>query len=238
VVAAHGLAQRREVLAFVGLLVKERIVKDATYTPYWGGRLKAVGIATSEVVVGSEVSLKEQVALKCAEENFKNKIPSTHFGYDFSMRPDIVSSMNRMIGFGAVAFDYNQNPVGIHLQGVNKRSEDFCYDRVSELAFLAADLYLTKQLRGGEFIETATLQLQRTLYELKGKKRKVEKKAEYKSRWQQRSPDEREVLMGISGMAVMRGFRADTVKTSNGSGKSAFGKVLDTGKGMSRVTTI
>ncbi len=236
VLDSDGTPVDQELIVFTQHMVKLKFVNEATYNDYWFKRMQAAGIATNDFVLGSEVSPEDQVAIQCAELNRQHGVTAGNFGYDFSMRPDIVSSMNRIIGFTSVAFDYNQGPSGTYLRGIKQESADYCWDRVTELAFLTADLFLTKQVRGGEFIETAITQLQRTLHEPKGKKRKAEKKAEYKARWQGRSPDERDVLMGLSGMAIMRGFRADSVKNSSGNGgQSPFGSVLDTGAGKSKL---
>ena len=235
VLDSEGTAVDQELMVFPTHMIKLKLVNEAIYNEYWFTRMRAAGIATNDFVLGSEVSPEDQIAIQCAELNRQNGVAASNFGYDFSMRPDIVSSMNRMVGFSAVAFDYNQGPIGTYLRGVKQESVDYCHDRVTELAFLAADLFLTKQVRGGEFIATAITQLQRTLHEPKNKKRKAENKKDYKARWQGRSPDERDVLMGICGMAIMRGFRADSVKSSSGSGSSPFRSVLDTGAGRSRI---
>jgi hypothetical protein len=236
VLDSGGVAVDQELMVFTSHMVKLKFVNEATYNDYWFERMRAAGISTNDFVLGSEVSPEDQVAIQCAELNRQNGVVASNFGYDFSMRPDIVSSMNRIIGFSTVAFDYNQGPSGVFLRGIKQESTDYCHDRVTELAFLTADLFLTKQVRGGEFIDTAIVQLQRTLHEPKNKKRKAEKKAEYKSRWQGRSPDERDVLMGLAGLAVTRGFRSDSLKNSSGNGGiSPFSSVLDTGAGRSRI---
>jgi hypothetical protein len=136
-----------------------------------------------------------------------------------------------------VAFDYNQAPEGIYLHSVKQQSEDYCCDRISELAFLVADVFTTKQVRGGEYIAEAIIQTQRTHHALKGKKRQVEKKKDYKDRWQGRSPDERDVLMGINGMAAKRGFRPAGIKAASG-GKSLWEQLNDRNFGKGRVKPV
>lgn len=197
-----------------------KLVKGALYNDYWFDRMKAVGIDTSEFVVSSEVSYEDQIAIQCHELNRKNGIPASNFGYDFSMRPDIVSSINKILGYATNAFDYNQSPEGVFLQNIKQKSEDCCKNRCTELAFLAADFFLTKQVRGGSYIETAITQLSRTLYVTVNKKYVAEGKKEYKARWQQVSPDHRDVLMGIAGMASRKGFRQSNI--SPGKNKSAW----------------
>jgi hypothetical protein len=150
------------------------------------------------------------------------------------MRPDIVSAVNRIMGFNCVAFDYNQGPEGVRLQNTNQDSLDVCKNRNTELAFLAADFFLTRQVRGGSFIETAVTQLSRTLYETVNRKYVSEGKKEYKARWQQVSPDHRDVFMGLGGMAVLRGFRSERVGRRSGGG-SVWSRIAASNKGKSRV---
>lgn len=225
----------QELLVIPEKFIKLKLVKDATFNDYWFKRMQDAGIDTKPFTRDAEISMEDQIALQCREENRKNGIPAANFGFDYSMRPDIVSSMNRMVGFEAVAFDYNQAPLGCYLHGVKQESVDYCHDRVSELAFLTADVFLTKQLRGGEHIEAAILQLQRSHIDPKHKKKRVEKKAEYKARWQQRSPDERDVLMGINGMAVMRGFRQHDRVGDTEESDSIWKQLNDRNAGKSRL---
>ena len=81
---------------------------------------------------------------------------------------------------------------------------------------LAADFFLTKQVRGGQFIEPAIVQLSRTLLETQNKKFVAEGKKEYKQRWNGNSPDHRDVLMGLAGMLAKRGFRRENVGVTRG----------------------
>lgn len=200
---------------------------------YWKDRMRAVGIETKDFVEGSELSYEQQIAIQCAELNKRHGIPAANFGYDFSMRPDIVSAVNQIIGFGACAFDYNQGPEGVYLQSLKQNSEDCCKNRCTELAFLAADYFLTKQVRGGGWIENAITQLSRTQYTTVNKKYVAEGKKEYKARWQQVSPDHRDVLMGIAAMAHRRGFRQATV--AQGNSKSIWSQINDRNVGKSKV---
>jgi hypothetical protein len=140
----------------------------------------------------------------------------------------------KVLGYGAHAFDYNQVPEGVFLQNIKKKSEDCCKNRCTELAFLVADFYLTKQIRGGSFIDTATTQLSRTLYQTINKKYVCEGKKEYKARWQQVSPDDRDVLMGIAGMAYRKGFRQNNVSNGKGKTKSAWDQLNSRGIGKSK----
>jgi hypothetical protein len=232
---SEGNQQIEELIIFKDFFKALKLVKDAIYNDYWFDRMRAVNINISEFTLGAHVSYEDQIAIQCAELNHANGIKPTNFGYDFSMRPDIVSSMNKVMGFGAHAFNYNLEPEGVFLQNIKKNSEDCCKNRNTELAFLAADLFLTKQVRGGSYIETATTQLSRTLYETVNKKYVSEGKREYKARWQQVSPDDRDVLLGISGMAHRKGFRLSNVSNGKGTSKSVWDQINSRNLGKSKV---
>lgn len=202
------------------LIIPERfqtipMVNNAVFNEHWKSRWRALGLNPSDETDGADVSIEDQIALQCLEWNRARGIAPANFGYDFSMRPDIVSSMNKTIGFASVAFNYNQPPVGVPLinfKGKSGKEDDdskaLCRNRNSELGMLAADMFLSKCLRGGENIETAITQLCRTHLLWRNNKYQIEDKAEYKLRWNNVSPDHRDVLIGICGMAALRGFRA------------------------------
>jgi len=231
---AEGNQQSAELIVFKDHFHTLPLVKDATYNDWWFARMRAADIATRDFTIGAEISYEDQIAIQCKELCKRNGIPSANFGYDFSMRPDIVSSMNRMMGFASNAFDYNQAPEGVFLQNIKQNSEDCCKNRCTELAFLAADYFLTKQVRGGSYIDSATTQLSRTLYTTVNRKYVAEGKKEYKARWQQVSPDMRDVLMGIAGMAHRRGFRQANI--SNGKTEDVWSKINARNIGKSRVS--
>lgn len=232
---AEGNQKVEDIILFKDMFKALKLVKDAIYNDYWFDRMRAVNINISEFTPGSNVSYEDQIAIQCAELNRANGISPMNFGYDFSMRPDIVSSMNKVMGFGAHAFNYNLDPEGVFLQNIKKNTEDCCKNRNTELAFLAADLFLTKQVRGGSHIETAITQLSRTLYQTVNKKYVAEGKKEYKTRWQQVSPDDRDVLLGISGMAHRKGFRLSNVSNTRGTSKSAWDQLNKLNVGKSKV---
>lgn len=207
----EGNQERTDLLVFTRHMIPLKLSKGDKYDDHWFERLEAINVDIADFERGSEVSYEDQIAIQCAELNLQEGVPQANFGYDFSMRPDIVSSVNRIIGFDSFAFNYNQKPDGYMLQNIKKSTEDCCVNVLDELAFLTSDLFLARQIRGGNFIETAVLQLGRTRYEEKNSKYKVERKADYKARWQNVSPDHRDVLMGIVGMAHKRGFRAENI---------------------------
>jgi hypothetical protein len=230
---ADGEQRTQELLVFKDHFHRLKLVKDAFYNDYWVERMTAAGIDVSTIVEGADVSYEDQIAIQCKELNRSHSIPDSSTGFDFSMRPDIVSSMAKFLGFATHAFDYNQKPEGVFLQSIKQNSEDCCKNRNTELAMLAADFFLTKQVRGGSFIETAITQLSRTLLETVNKKFVAEGKKEYKARWNNASPDHRDVLMGIAGMVARKGFRQTTV--GPGKIKSAWAEINARNLGKSRI---
>lgn len=211
----NGRPETKMIFEVDEYFVKLRITKGATWNDHWMDRLHKIGRDVSSVVIGAEVSPDDQIAIQCAEHNFQHKISADHFGYDFSMRAGIVTSMTKFVGTGAVPFEYNRGPDGVWLEKYKADSKDVCVDRVSELAFLTADLYETGTIRGGDLCTTASMQLSRTKFETLNKKKKVENKIKYKNRWQGQSPDHRDTLLGLRGMADKTGLSRDRVKSSN-----------------------
>jgi len=230
---AEGGQSDQDILVFSEHFKSLKLDKDARYDSTWFDRMRACGIDIRDFTPNAQVSYEDQIAIQCREECNRNTIPFPNLGFDFSMRPDIVSSMNRIVGFSAVAFDYNQPPEGAYLHNIKKDAKDCCKNRCTELMFLAADYFLTKQIRGGSFIETAVMQLSRTQYETKNGKYVGEGKREYKARWQQVSPDHRDVLMGIVGMINKKGFRQSL--QSQKSSSSIWDVIHAEGMGKSKV---
>lgn len=235
----EGNQVESELMVFRDFFRTMKLVKGATYPgddDYWKKRMERAGIPLVEFTEGSELSYEDQIAIQVREIALEHHIPFANIGYDFSMRPDIVSSMNKIIGFMTVPFDYNQGPKGAMIQNIKKNSLDCCKNRCTELGFLAADLFLTKQVRGGSFIESAIMQLSRTTYETENtKKYLIEGKKEFKARYQGVSPDDRDVLMGLAGIAEMRGFRqAVAGLAQQPTGSSLFSRIQSTGVGRKK----
>jgi len=235
VVDNEGNVTQQELMFFDDHFHSIKLVKDAKYNDYWFDRMRACDIDVSGFVIGSDVSYEDQIGIYCREMCKNHGIPANCMGFDSSLRPDIVSSMTRMFGFSVSAFDYNQPPEGCYLQNIKQKSEDCCKNRTTELAMLAADLFLTKQIRGGHYIDTATMQLSRTRYETINRKFVVEGKKEYKQRFGGVSPDHRDVLMGLAGMAHRRGFRQSVVSGGSNSGRSVWDMVNSRNIGKSKV---
>jgi len=207
VVEGGGESKVQPIFQISHHFVTLKLVKEAVYNSYWFDRMQAVGINATLVVADSEVSVDDQIAIQCAELNTRHGVSSDNFGFDFSMRPDIVTSMRKFIGFECKAFDYNLPPEGYKLESLNTTTTDYCKDRVTELCFLTADLFNSRQFRGGEYCETAIVQLSRTKTYSVLKKKKCYNKKEYKKSNKQVSPDDRDVVLGLVGMAAARGMK-------------------------------
>tara|TARA_R110000764_G_scaffold127735_2_gene215555 strand:- start:5299 stop:7275 length:1977 start_codon:yes stop_codon:yes gene_type:complete len=210
-----GKPFEQELLVFSEHLQKLSITKGAFYNDHWFERLAACGLDISKFVEGAEVSVEDQVAIQCLEKNRAAGVKSENFGFDFSMRPDIVSSMNKFHGFEAKAMSYNHKPDGYFLENTKQLTEEVCKNLNTEMAMMAADIVLTKQLRGGALVETALTQLSRTYIEMANNKYLTEDKKAYKLRWSQKSPDERDTFLGITKMALDAGFRKDNSQASS-----------------------
>lgn len=231
----EGVDSVQELMFFDDFFHSIKLVKDASYNDWWFDRMRECNIEVSGFVLGADVSYEDQIAIHCKELCKRQGIPANCMGFDASMRADIVSSMNRMFGFSVQAFDYNQPPEGCFLQNIKQKSEDCCKNRCTELAMLAADYFLTKQIRGGHYIETAVMQLSRTRYETINKKYVVEGKKEYKQRYGGVSPDMRDCLMGLCGLAQRRGFRQNVVGSGETS-QSVWSQLNSKNIGKSRIT--
>lgn len=180
-------------------------------------------IDLAHFIEGKPVSYEDQIAVQYAEHCIANSIPYNCFGYDSSMRHEIMNSVFRIMGSEPVSFGYNEPPKGFFLRGLKKNSEDCCGDRISELAFMAADLIDNKQVRG-ESLSPALIQLSRTQFKERGGKRFVEKKKEYKDRWSGVSPDARDVFLGGVGMAARTGMVLNNPLTGKSSAAKGSGR--------------
>ena len=183
------------------------VKQNEQVTTEWLTRARAVGVDHTQFIMGDELSASEQVAIQCAELNFRYHIRPENFGYDFSMRHEAVTAMSSIIGPNTVPFSYNDQPKDYYLHTFQRTSKEMCPNVASELAFLTADLFMLRQVRGGSYIRKGVEQLCGTRYEIKNKRYVVEQKQVYKARNGGKSPDDRDVLMGIVGMAHLRGFR-------------------------------
>lgn len=199
-----------------------KMIREAVYNDYWEEMMEQAGLDTSQLSAGMSLSYEDQTAIQCAVRCKVLGIRPEWFGYDFSLRPDIVAAMIKYVGMDARAFNYNTAPEGVYLEGRKKNSQDCCKDRCTELALMTSDLFLTRQLRGGEFLSAAIIQLCRTRMEEKKGFYFAEKKVDYKQRWNGQSPDSRDVLMGLTGMAYKLGFSGRLIVVTP-KGQNSFG---------------
>ena len=239
VTEADGSIVDQELMIFDDFFHNIPLVKGAVVNEYWIDRLKEADIDINQFTLGSDISYEDQVAIGCKEWCKKKGVKSSNFGFDFSMRADCVASFYKVFGPAVQAFDYNAKPEGTMLQNVKKNSEDYCKNRNTELHMLAADLFLTKQVRGGGFIGTAITQLSRTHVATIGNaadaKKLTEDKKTYKDRWSGKSPDHRDVLCSLAGLAIRRGFRQAQITGGQTNGKSIWSKISALGIGQSKI---
>lgn len=239
VTEADGVVVDQELIIFDDFFHNIPLVKGAVVNEFWIDRLKEADIDINNFTLGSDISFEDQVAINCKEWCKKKNVKASNFGFDFSMRADCVSSFFKVFGPAVQAFDYNAKPEGAMLQNVKKNSEDYCKNRNTELHMLAADFFLTKQVRGGGFIGTAITQLSRTHVLTLGNavdaKKLTEDKKTYKDRWSGKSPDHRDVLCSLAGMSVRRGFRQSQITGGARGQKSLFSEINASGKGKSKV---
>lgn len=210
---AHGNRHVADMIV-AGAMTAINVTQNMRVTPELRQRMVSAGIDPWKYKDDREFTVEDQIALVCREWNQNNGVKAENFGYDFSMRPDIVMSMVAFIGPSTVAFDYNTKPVNYYIHSLRQHSEDACRMRVDELAFLTSDIFANQRYRAGGRFEVAILQAGRTRYEIRLNKRIVEKKKEYKGRWNNQSPDERDTLWGLTGMAYRSGFRIAAEPTS------------------------
>jgi len=231
---AHGTEHEQDLMVFEQPFKPLALTKGAIYNDFWFDRLTKLGVDLREFPEGSAVTFEHQIAIQCLELNEMAGVPAANFGYDYSMRADIGPAMSQIIGYSSIPFDYRGEPEGVHLLGINQNSADCCKNRLTELGFLAADFFISKQVRGGGVITAAVMQLSRTTYELTGKKYLAQDKPTYKAKNQQVSPDHRDVLMGLGGLAARRGFRKGSLTTPQHSGGNVFTDIQRLGIGRSR----
>jgi hypothetical protein len=210
VIAVTSDGRQRENLAmmwFTEPMTTLKLNLESKIDSEWLDRMHLLGVDMAHFIRGTILSAEHQLAIQAAEYCRQRGIPYANFSYDFSMRIGIVTAIRDIMGRNAVGFEYNGKPEGLWIETHKAEATEVCYDRNTELALLTADLFLQRQIRGGQHIEAAVTQLCRTRREMSGKKYRAESKKDYKARHQGHSPDERDCLMGLVGISHMRGFR-------------------------------
>jgi hypothetical protein len=204
---SQAVSHSCDALVFRKGFSKLTVARETPVTKEILQRIAKVGADPSSFKEGSPFPPEYQIALQCAEHNLLNGIAKHNFGYDFSMRPDVVIAMGVLCGHSAVPFDYNSKPFGYMLKSLMQGTEDACRMKTDELAFITSDVFANQRIRTNGHIPAAILQTSRTRYEIRNGKRIVEKKKDYKARWSNESPDDRDCLFGLVGMCYLRGFR-------------------------------
>lgn len=189
-----------------------------------------IGGDYNNITIGSDVSYEQQIAARMAQRAKEENIPYRNIGFDFSMRYEMVAAVNLFMGHEPVQYDYNTKALGYYLQSTKEETEIKCPQRngrLYELGYLTADLFNSKQLRGGEHIRVAIIQCNKTVILTEKPNHPFEDKRLYKARNENKSPDERDTLFGLVGMAFMRGFRVIKTPSSTVSSESIFRKSLN-----------
>ena len=197
-----------------------------------------LGCDFNDITVGAPITYEEQIALRMAEIAKTKNIPYRNVGYDFSMRYEMVAAATMIMGNDPVPFDYNTKAIGYELHRTKENTADKCPQsngRTFELGHLAADLFNSKQLRGGQHIRVAIIQTCKTRILDDKPHKPFEKKAEYKARNENKSPDERDTFFGMVGMAFLRGFRNKPVHVAQVGSESVFKRSLKNGRGRRKI---
>ena len=171
-----------------------------------------VGGDINDVTIGAPITYEQQIVIRMAERARDEGIPYKNIGFDYSMRPEMLEAVRLILGQAPVAFDYNTKAIGYHLQSSNENTADRFTrpgGRTDELLYLTADLFRSKQVRGGQYMTMACLQMCQTRVDKDKPWKPAEKKKDFKARNENKSPDERDTLAGEVGMAYLRGFRAE-----------------------------
>jgi len=183
----------------------------------------------NKITVGSKISYEQQITLRMAERAIDENIPYRNIGFDFSMRYEMVAAVSLIMGHEPVQYDYNTKSIGYYLESTKENTEEKCpqrQGRTYELGYLTADIFNSKQLRGGHLIPAAIIQTKKTKIMSDKPNDPFEGKKEYKATNENKSPDERDTLFGMVGMAFMRGFRATKTASPENSTNSIFKKSL------------
>ena len=197
-----------------------------------------VGGDINDVTIGAPITYEQQISIRMAQRALEEGIPFKNIGFDYSMRPDMLEAVRLVMGTGPVAFDYNTKALGYQLQSTDENTaERFSRPggRTDELLYLTADLFKSKQFRGGQYMRLATLQMCQTRIDQEKPWKPCEKKKDFKSRNENKSPDERDTLAGEVGMLYLRGFRAERNATPEGEKSMSVFRLAKNKKKKSRM---
>ena len=214
-----GTQHEMSLLEFTDPVTYLRLIDGPKWTEdseFWTRAIE-LGLDPSKFSYGAPITYEEQIAIQMAYMARLRGVPARNIGYDFSMRPEMVVAVNQIIGTETEAFNYNIKPLGYHLVSTPENTADVCHDRIAELHKITADALLARQIRGGKYIKKAAQQLAATRIDTQKAKYAVEKKADFKLRHGNRSPNEKDVVLGSLGIARKRGWgpRKQEVASTN-----------------------
>jgi len=182
-----------------------KLVAEARWNDFWIERATNAGLIMTHVKPNEPINYSEQLVVQVAEKCKQYDIPWRNYGFDFSMDDTIMTAHDKLMGFDHSPYKYNVTKLdGIELPHLNTNSKDLCYNKRDELFFQAAGMFENQMIRNGMFIDPAIDDLCRTRYDVRGSKRKIEDKAEFKKRNRGRSPDKLDAMVGNIDMARRR----------------------------------
>jgi len=181
-----------------------KLTNDAIWNDYWLEKAEKAGCIMTQIKPNSVITFSEQQVVQVCEKLKQFGIPWKNYGYDSSMDDSIVIAHNKLMGFEPVSYNYKLKPHGVMIPHLKQMSNDVCYNIRDEVFFMGASYFYSQIIRDGSSIGVALEDLCSTRYEMRGSKRKVEDKAEFKSRKNGRSPDKLDALLGNLDMARKR----------------------------------
>ncbi len=215
-----------------------RIEVGLKATPEWMGRLKMQAGGEFFLKKDQEVTPENQVAVQAGEFLNLHNIQRHNFGYDSSLRSDIVEAMISILGStvnsihpGGDATDRTGDLTG------NLEAKELYANFVSEQYFTFARLVQAGQFRGANLVPGAISQICRRKWNEIGKRKQIEPKKIYKKFNQGKSPDQADTLVGGLEMAIRCGFtKIQRGRPEGIGGRSAIRDILNASKMFRRKT--
>jgi len=195
---------------FRTLKIDTKLVADQE----WLQRLRAVASGNVISSPGQIVTAEQQIAVQCAEFMKFHGIRPSHFGFDGSMRSDIVKEMITVIGQQVIPIDFGGQATERIVPGENRPARELFNNFVSEMHFAIGTAVQMGQLRGAERIPAAIAQICRRPWANVGSRKQIQPKAKYKEQNQGRSPDDGDTLIGGYEMARRLGFGELTARNA------------------------
>ena len=205
-IESSGKQTTRELVVFPTPPEELEISKHAIWNDIWVSLCRKIGVDPSGAL-GSPIIPEDQVAILTFMIALRENIPFNHVGYDYTMRDTVVLAFTKFGKAQARSFNYMIKPLVYPLMSMPGKDTSNAKNRLAELAMLAKDMLVCKQVRGGKNIEMALNQLANTIVTSREPKYQVEKKKDQKERNGNVSPDDRDTFMGALAMAVAVGVK-------------------------------